>query len=137
MSTEDLRDQAIVAAVSAAVPTAVAVYLFGSTAAGADGPQSDVDVAILPLRPMDPVARFDAQERLASILRRSVDLIDLRTASSVMAMQVLATGRLLYDADPVSRGAFEDRAFGAYARLNEERRGILARVTTEGSVYGR
>ncbi len=123
--------------IRAAVPTTVAVYLFGSTAAGADGPQSDVDVAILPASPLAPVARFDAQERLAGILRRSVDLIDLRTASSVMAMQVLATGRLLYDADPVSRGAFEDRAFGAYARLNEERRGILARVTTEGSVYGR
>ncbi len=138
MSTDDLvRDDAIVATICAAVPTAVAVYLFGSTASAADGPQSDVDVAILPAQPLDPVTRFDIQERLAGTLRRSVDLIDLRVASPVMAMQVLATGRLLYDSDPAVRGAFEDRAFGAYARLNEERRGILERITAEGSVYGR
>ena len=66
-----------------------------------------------------------------------VDLIDLRSASPVMAMQVLASGRVLLDLDPVARGAFEDRVFGAYARLNEERRGILERVKAEGTVYGR
>jgi predicted nucleotidyltransferase len=138
MSTDDLvRDHAIVGAIRDAVPTVVAVYLFGSVASGTQGPDSDVDIAILPAQPLDPVTRFDAQARVAAMLRRSVDLVDLRVASPVMAMQVLANGKLIDEGDPVARGAFEDRVFGAYARLNEERRGILDRVSAEGSVYGR
>jgi predicted nucleotidyltransferase len=31
----------------------------------------------------------------------------------------------------------EDLTYGVYARLNEERRGILERVAAEGTVYGR
>jgi hypothetical protein len=54
-----------------------------------------------------------------------------------MAMQVIAAGRLLYETDAAARGRFEDYTFGAYARLNEERRGILDRVAAEGTVYGR
>jgi predicted nucleotidyltransferase len=137
MSTDDHgRDTATVGTICAALPEVQAIYLFGSTATGTDGLHSDIDLAMLGPGPLDPLLRFDLQEQLASALGRSVDLIDLRTASPVMAMQVLATGRLLHDADPEARGLFEDRAFGAYARLNEERRGILERIAAEGTVYG-
>jgi hypothetical protein len=74
---------------------------------------------------------------LASVLKREVDLIDLRSASTVMAIQVISTGRLLYDADASVRGGFEDFTYSSYARLNEERREILTRVRVEGTVYGR
>ena len=49
----------------------------------------------------------------------------------------MARGQLLYDGDSAARGRFEDLTFGLYARLNEERRGILERVRAEGTVYGR
>lgn len=138
MSAEDHgRDTATVGAICAALPDVQAIYHFGSTATGSDGPDSDIDLAVLGPNPLDPLARFDLQEQLASALGRSVDLVDLRAASPVMAMQVLATGRLLHDAAPEARGLFEDRAFGSYARLNEERRGILERIAAEGTVYGR
>jgi len=138
MSAEDHgRDTATVATICAALPEVQAVYHFGSTAAGSDGPDSDIDLAVLGPHALDPLARFDLQEQLAAAVGRSVDLVDLRAASPVMAMQVLATGRLLYDASPEARGLFEDRAFGSYARLNEERRGILERIAAEGTVYGR
>lgn len=48
---------------------------------------------------LSPQSRFDVEERIAT--------------------------RLGGDGDSVARGLFEDRVFGAYARLNEERRGIL------------
>ena len=99
-------------------------------------PGSDLDLAVLTAAPLDPVIRFDSAQDLSRLVGRDVDLVDLRTASPVMAMQVLATGRLLFERDPDARGAFEDRTFGAYARLNEERRGILERVRAEGSVFG-
>lgn len=138
MSADDHgRDAATVGTICAALPDVQAIYHFGSTATGSDGPDSDIDLAVLGPYPLDPLARFDLQEQLALALRRLVDLVDLRAASPVMAMQVLATGRLLLDAAPEARGLFEDRAFGSYARLNEERRGILKRIAAEGTVYGR
>jgi len=54
-----------------------------------------------------------------------------------MASQVVTTGRVLFDGDPAARGGFEDLVYTRYARLNEERRGILERIATEGAVYGR
>lgn len=127
---------AAVAALVAAVPSVIAVYQFGSSASGQGTPESDLDLAILTSGPLDPVVRFDRAQDVSRLVGRDVDLVDLHAASPVMAMQVLATGHLLIECDPEARGAFEDRTFGAYARLNEERRGILDRVRAEGSVYG-
>jgi predicted nucleotidyltransferase len=115
----------------------VAVYRFGSTAEGTATRASDADIAVLTRGRIDPGRRFDVQEALAAAIGTDVDLIDLASASPVMAIQVITRGHVLYDADSGARGRFEDRTFGAYARLNEERRGILERVSTEGTVYGR
>jgi hypothetical protein len=82
------------------------------------------------------VARFDLQERIASRLHCSVDLVDLRTASTVMRVQVLEHGTILYDRRTGRRQAFEATALSAYARLNEERRGIIDDIRQRGSVHG-
>jgi len=133
-TTEDAR---IAGRLAAALPGLVAVYRFGSTAAGTALAGSDVDLAVLAEAPVDPGHRFDLQEELAAELGRDVDLVDLARASTVLAVEVVGRGELLLDADPARRGAFEDLAFSSYARLNEERRGILERVAVEGSVHGR
>ena len=126
-----------VAEIRACLPTVVAIYRFGSTAAGVTTSASDIDLAVLSAARLDPVFRFDLQERLADTLRRSIDLVDLRSTGSVLAIQVVSQGLLLYEANPDVRGAFEDATYSAYARLNEERRGILERIAAEGTVYGR
>lgn len=54
-----------------------------------------------------------------------------------MAIQVGARGQPLHEGDADARGRFEDLTFSSYARLHEERRGILDRVAAEGTVYGR
>ena len=53
-----------------------------------------------------------------------------------MRVQVLASSRLLFDGDPGGRMRFEMFALSDYARLNEERRGILDDVCARGSVHG-
>lgn len=130
------QDQIIVDELCRALGGQTAVYRFGSSVDGTAHAGSDVDVAVLLPTRLEPAARFDLQERLATRLHRDVDLVDLAAASTVMAMQVVTTGRLLHDDAPGARGVFEDRTFSAYARLNEERRGILRRVAEEGTVYG-
>jgi hypothetical protein len=48
----------------------------------------------------------------------------------------LGSSQLLFESDTVKREAFEAVALGAYARLNEERRGILEDIRQRGRVYG-
>lgn len=130
-------DRLIVDELRAVPGDLIAVYRFGSTVHGTTHGGSDTDVAVLMRQRLSPQSRFDMQERIATRLGRDVDLVDLAAASPVMAIQVVAGGRLLYEGDSAARGLFEDRVFGAYARLNEERRGILERIAAEGTVYGR
>jgi predicted nucleotidyltransferase len=131
-----MTDTEIAAYLRNAVPGLVAVYRFGSQAAGQADAHSDIDLAFLGAAPVDPVARYDLQERLASRLHRDVDLVDLHRASTVMRMQVVSTGSPIAVFDAAAREEFEDRAYSAYARLNEERREILEQVRREGRVYG-
>lgn len=132
----DPRDRVAVDLLAAAIPGLVAVYRFGSSATGTSLPGSDLDLAILGGGPLDPVARFDLQEQLASALRTDVDLVDLRAASTVMASQVITNGVVLHETDVTARHLFESFVYGRYARLNEERRAILERIAREGTVYG-
>ena len=120
-------DAVLLAALERHLPAtgrALAVYLFGSAASGALRDDSDVDLAVLAESEFDPVVLFDAAQRLATELRRDVDLVDLRRASAVMRAQVIANGRRLTPASTEVE-VFEMLAFGAYARLAEERRPVI------------
>lgn len=65
-----------------------------------------------------------------------VDLLDLRTASTVMRMQVLTTGQCLETRDQRAKAEFEMYTYADYARLNEERKELLKGITERGFVYG-
>ena len=119
----------------ALIPELQALYLFGSRASGRERPESDVDFAFLVPEPLPALTRWEIQEELASRLKSDVDLIDLVGAPTVMQMQVVATGTVLYERDPYVRQSFEMRVLSAYALLNEERAGILKRIHEEGRVY--
>jgi len=122
--------------IRAALPGVVAVYLFGSSAAGEDGAQSDIDLAILNRSPISSVACWDLAQDLASEAGRDVDVVDLRAASTVMRAQTIANGHRLYCANERECTEFEDYVFSAYARFNEGWRGILQDIRRRGSVYG-
>ncbi len=130
-----MQDKKLIDIVREAVPSLIALYRFGSQATGAAHPQSDVDLAILAAEPCAPQRLLELREQLAALLHRDVDLIDLRAASTVLRMQVLAHGECLdSDHDP-ARERFEDLVYASYARLNEERRGILDDIRARGAIY--
>jgi predicted nucleotidyltransferase len=131
-----LERERVVAEIRRAVPSASAVYVFGSVAAGTATPSSDLDLAVLAQAPLPAEARWQLAQTLAIELRRDVDLVDLRQASTVLRVQVLGSSQLLFEGDIAKREAFEAVALGAYARLNEERRGILEDIRQRGRVYG-
>ena len=102
------------------------IYVFGSFGGPAARPDSDVDIAFLNSRQVDAVKRFEIANLLADRLGRTVDLVDLREASTVMAKEVIRTGTPILVSDPSVREDFEMRVLSDYARLNEERQPVLA-----------
>ncbi len=131
-----MDDTALVEYIKKSVPGLIALYRFGSQAKGTARPASDVDLAILSRVALSELRRFELAQELAIQLHRDVDLVDLRAASTVMRMQILSTGTCLTTEDEQARREFEMYAYSDYARLNEERREILKRVSASGLVYG-
>ncbi|MEZ4274432.1 MAG: nucleotidyltransferase domain-containing protein [Nitrospirales bacterium] len=113
----------------------MAVYRFGSQVKGTVHSKSDIDLAVLACNPLVPGQLAELQQNLAVVLNCDVDLIDLRAVSTVMQMQVLSTGECLLCEDVQAREVFEMIVYASYARLNEERAGILDDVRARGSVY--
>lgn len=131
-----MDDHELIEHIRKSVPSLIALYRFGSQAKGTARPDSDIDLAILARDPIPNIRRFEIAQELAAQLHLDVDLVDLRTASTVMRMQVLSTGTCLDAPDEPAHREFEMYAYSDYARLNEERREIVKGITERGVVYG-
>ena len=131
-----MDDHELIEHIRKSVPSIIALYRFGSQAKGTARPDSDIDLAILARDPIPNIRRFEIAQELAAQLHLDVDLVDLRTASTVMRMQVLSTGTCLDAPDEPAHREFEMYAYSDYARLNEERREIVKGITERGVVYG-
>lgn len=119
-----------------AIPTLSALWLFGSRAEGREGPDSDLDLAILADEPPGPVALWELAGELAEIAGCPVDLVDLRAASTVMQYQIVTTGRTLWVRD-VSVALYECFILSEKTALDEARAGVLADIRTTGTVHDR
>ncbi len=132
----DMNDNALIEFVQQAIPDLIALYRFGSQVKGIIRPESDVDLAVLARDPIPALRQFELAQELAAQLHRDVDLVDLRSASTVMRMQVISTGECLSAPNEAARREFEMYVYSDYVRLNGERRDILKRIRTSGLVYG-
>jgi predicted nucleotidyltransferase len=135
MITEKLKGL-IVKTLLQQYPDLVAIYLFGSMAQANLGPEGDMDLAILPRKPLDSFKTWKLAQELSILLRHEVDLIDLLKASTVMRLQVISKGICLYEGNKIKKEVFENYVYSAYARLNEERKEIIEDIEKRGKVYG-
>ena len=101
------------------------IYLFGSAALKQDHAHSDLDLAFYADAEHDSVDVFMRAQQLSSRFHRELDLIQLRTSSTVFQKEVLVSSVLIYEEDPSTREIFESIVLKKYARLNEERMPIL------------
>lgn len=131
-SPQRIRDAAL-----RLVPDAEAIYLLGSHADGRARVDSDIDIALLGAAPLPALRRFEMQRELSALLDRDVDFIDLHAASSVLKMEIVTRGKILYRRDADRVLDFEARVLGEYAELMEATRGIRAAVRERGRVYAR
>lgn len=134
LSVETITE--IVKLIRARWQDAQAIYLFGSAADGSELPGSDIDLAVLsPNKPVvEQVIKLKAE--LSRLTKKDIDLIDLRRADTVTAVQIVYFGRLLFSENGTYVAAYATTTMSKYALLNEERREIIEQIQAQGSIYG-
>jgi predicted nucleotidyltransferase len=99
----------------------LAAYLFGSLARGQALPSSDVDIAVLLERGLDPEGSVESQLQLELDLEgltgRPVQVTILNRASPFLAYQVLRDGVLIFERDRSERIAFQVNTLKVYFDL--------------------
>ena len=96
------------------------IILFGSAAKGLQRPQSDLDLAVLSEQPMGIVAVTTDMIRVLHINR--VDVVDLRRAPPLLAMEVARDGYLLYERHAGQYAGFSIACFRRYVDTAKLRR---------------
>ena len=100
-------------------------YLFGSHAAGRATDGSDLDLAVLTNEPMTREEVWQIAQKLAIRLGTEVDLINLMDCNTVLSMQIIEEGKLLFD--PHHKAPiFETNIYRMYQDLQLSRHDNLA-----------
>lgn len=119
--------RAVEAALLAASPSTrcVACWVFGSRAGTSFQLDSDLDLAVLCEGTLTDVQAFEAAQMVASELALDVDLVDLRRASGVLAMEVVHRGRRILCRDEFTTELFATTCFSEHVSFSEARAPIV------------
>ena len=91
------KDQiAKIVAFAKAQPMISAIYLFGSHASEHDRPKSDIDLGVLFSDDVDAFARINMETEISNILKKDVDLVDIKRSSPFLRHQIYKCGKALY-----------------------------------------
>ena len=116
--------------------TAQAIYLFGTYGTADEWPDSDVDIAVLfspqQAKTAGLLALSDLRFELEALLKKEVDLINLRRVPTVLQKEVIAADRRIYRADEYAADEFEMLMLSYYQKLNEERAEIIEDALATG-----
>jgi predicted nucleotidyltransferase len=118
-----------------AIPDVNGIYLYGSFAKNQATAESDVDLAVLGPEKYDEQCLQVLSEKIARVLRRDVDLVDLRAVSTVFKMQIVSTSKRVYCADQYACDYFDMVTYVAYLHLQETRKEIIDSIIQRGSIY--
>jgi predicted nucleotidyltransferase len=113
------------------------IYLFGSQASGRSRPDSDIDLAVLAKTVINPVRRWEIAAECGIAVQRDIDLVDLRTATTVLQYQVITEGQRIYTIDEYSCDAFENCIMSEYLDFQMFRQPLIDAIRKRGSIYDR
>jgi predicted nucleotidyltransferase len=132
--TETDRQQILAkacAVLAARLPSAWAIYAYGSVARGDEGPASDLDLAVL-LPPGQTIPdRLALTAEVARQVGRDVDIVDLRQANLDLVHELLRDGRQLRVTRADDVLGWEAERMSDYADFNPRRAEILAAYLDE------
>lgn len=114
-----------------------AIYLHGSWGTSLAREESDIDLAILAEAGLGFEDRSTIFREVYTAFggQRDIDVSELLHANSVFAAQVITDGERIVTADRGAVECFEMITLAKYARLNEERAGIIEDVQRRGTIY--
>ncbi|MFV1951926.1 MAG: nucleotidyltransferase domain-containing protein [Nitrospinota bacterium] len=134
-----MKENEIVEAVLKSCPDVQAVYLFGTSGTEDEWPDSDVDVALLfsPVKAAKTgsLLMSDSWHDLEKLLKKDVDLINLRLVNTVFQKEIIAADRRIYCADEYAADEFEMLVLSYYQKLNEERADIMKEALKSGRFH--
>lgn len=138
-ATGDMRAPLDPAAVGRVVeevfPEALGVWIYGSYAQGRARRDSDLDIAILPDRPIDAWERIERSQDVASGVHRELDLVDLGTVSDLLRYEVVAHGIRVGARDPERCDLFELASLGKFYDQSLMLRDWMREIKARGSIY--
>lgn len=73
-----------------------ALYLFGSHASGHERSRSDIDLGVLFNEDVDGFARIEMETEISNILKKDVDLIDMKRSGPFLRHQIYKHGKPVY-----------------------------------------
>ena len=114
-------------------------YIFGSHAAGKEGPISDYDIAVLFSDSHQSVHRYELTHELSTVLKTDqVDLIVLNNAPIELRYAVIASGIVVYEANVKTRVEYEALTLSFYGDflsiLRDQREDILKEDNNETGI---
>ena len=116
------------------VDDVLAIYAFGSRVQNQDNAQSDLDLAVLLPKPIPPLTIWEIANSLSGMVNCPVDLIDLRSASTVMPYQIVSTGIRLWEKKQEGQ-LFEVFVCNDKLDLDARRKDLLNDIQQSGRVY--
>ncbi len=131
-----MNQTSIIQTLQARLPHLLGVYAFGSRMTGTARPGSDLDLAVLVAGYAEPLVLFGLAGELADVAGCTVDLLDLRAASTVMQYQIITTGQRWWAGD-AQAALYEAAVLSEKTALDTARAGLLADIQQRGTVYGR
>ncbi len=112
------------------------VYLFGSRNTGESKVDSDWDFGYLSREGLLDERSWGIKTNVESLFDIQIDLVDLYKATTVLQIQVLKTGTLVWIGEHNKIKQFEYLTLSYYQKLNEERADILKDIKLRGNIYG-
>ena len=85
---------------------------------------------------MDDEIDWELKVLIESKFEAKIDLVDLYKATTVLQIQVLKTGKLVWVGNKSKVKHFEYLALSYYQKLNDEQADILKDIKARGNIYG-
>lgn len=111
------------------------IYIFGSIVANRVRNDSDIDIAILTEKKIDEYQLYMVSQQLADELKREVDIVDLKDASTIFKAEIIKNGKLIYNSDNLGKMYYQLEVLRDYTFLNERRQEIIDKLKKKVAKY--
>lgn len=104
------------------------IVIFGSFALGTQNAESDIDIAIRTKKEISKRQIFEISNKLSDILKRDVDLVDLKQIQDGFRYEILINGTTIYTENEINFEYYKLDMYREYLELNESRQDIIRKM---------